>query len=1150
MAEQRNGDAKAGTSGGSKGVEIDVKIFCARLKLLYATWHDNAEAWGDCTAFALSSHPTSEDLRYLKSSAVQLWLLNYEFPEIVMLFTQSKDGSGKFCHVVGSVKKTGLLEEVRKACKDETGVEMILHPKQKSEDGGAQMEKLVEAIRKSAGGDTPVVGVLVKEQPEGAFMEKWEEVLSAAGVQKVDVSNGLSELFAVKDEGETTNIKKAAFLSASALKTFVVPTVETVIDDEQQMSHATLMEKTEEVISEPMKIKVKLKADNCDICYPPVFQSGGQYDLKASAASNDDYLFYNEMGVIICALGARYSSYCSNVARTYLIDPSAIQEKAYKVLLKAQEATIAALKPGVPLSAAYAAAVEVVEKEGPEFLPHLTRNAGAGIGIELRESAFLLNAKNERLIKVGMAFNVVLGLQGMKNPAAKDKRAEDFALLLADTVIVRPDKPDVCTSLAPKAFHVVGYSFQDENEEKSEERGKEESGDVKEEPDIPGEVHKATLRSETQETTKEAIRRRNQADLAQQKLEETARRLKDGGLGTDGGDGPKRTTGELVAYKHVDDVPASTRELMILVDQKSEAVLLPIYGLSVPFHISTIKNATSSQDGDHSYIRIVFNVPGQGYTPTDLPVLKFPDSVYLKELSFRSSDVRHSNQVVQQIKTMGRQVKQRESERAERATLVTQERLVPVKGRALRLGELWIRPNFGGRGRKLTGTLEAHFNGFRYQTMKQEERVDVMYRNIKHAFFQPAENEMITLIHLHLHNPIMVAQKKTKDVQFYAEVVEANQSVGGNRSRGYDPDEIEEEQRERARRNRINSDFQMFCKRVQDQWEKDFKDLDIEFDVPFRDLGFHGVPHKSSAFIVPTVNCLVELIETPFVVITLNDVEIVSLERIGLGQKTFDMRIIFKDFKREVMSIDAVPSTSLDAIKEWLNSMNIKYYESRLNLQWKPILSSILSDPESFVETGGWEFLNVEGTDSDADQSEEEDAYEPSDAEEASDESDDDSSDDESVVNSEDEEAEDEEEEEEEEGKTWDELEEEAKKEDRDMEEDSDSEAERRQRKSKGGGSAAPPRRPMANGRPPAGGPMGRPNGASAGSRPGAGAPSARPSGTTPARPGGAGPARPGAPGGRSGPPPPSRNGASMQKRPPPPSSSRPPPPGAKRPRM
>jgi hypothetical protein len=60
----------------------------------------------------------------------------------------------------------------------------------------------------------------------------------------------------------------------------------------------------------------------------------------------------------------------------------------------------------------------------------------------------------------------------------------------------------------------------------------------------------------------------------------------------------------------------------------------------------------------------------------------------------------------------------------------------------------------------------------------------------------------------------------------------------------YDPDELEEEQRERERRNKINGEFQLFVKRVQEMWSKDSPDLQLEFDIPFRELGFSGVPHR------------------------------------------------------------------------------------------------------------------------------------------------------------------------------------------------------------------------------------------------------------------------------------------------------------------
>lgn len=50
-----------------------------------------------------------------------------------------------------------------------------------------------------------------------------------------------------------------------------------------------------------------------------------------------------------------------------------------------------------------------------------------------------------------------------------------------------------------------------------------------------------------------------------------------------------------------------------------------------------------------------------------------------------------------------------------------------MQGRLYSLPDVWIRPAFGGKGRKMAGTLEAHANGFRYTSPKGEE-LDIMYR--------------------------------------------------------------------------------------------------------------------------------------------------------------------------------------------------------------------------------------------------------------------------------------------------------------------------------------------------------------------------------------------------------------------------------------
>jgi nucleosome binding factor SPN SPT16 subunit len=71
----------------------------------------------------------------------------------------------------------------------------------------------------------------------------------------------------------------------------------------------------------------------------------------------------------------------------------------------------------------------------------------------------------------------------------------------------------------------------------------------------------------------------------------------------------------------------------------------------------------------------------QTHSSTYEPAQKFPQLIFLKELSFRTADAKHAARVVQEIKVLRSTVLQRDKERAERATLVKQEKLVRGKVR-------------------------------------------------------------------------------------------------------------------------------------------------------------------------------------------------------------------------------------------------------------------------------------------------------------------------------------------------------------------------------------------------------------------------------------------------------------------------------------
>lgn len=200
--------------------------------------------------------------------------------------------------------------------------------------------------------------------------------------------------------------------------------------------------------------------------------------------------------------------------------------------------------------------------------------------------------------------------------------------------------------------------------------------------------------------------------------------------------------------------------------------------------------------------------------------------------------------------------------------------------------------------------------------------------------------------------------------------------------------------------------------------------------MPIRDLGFHGVPFRSNVYIQPTTECLIQLTEPPFMVITLEDIEVAHLERVQFGLKNFDLVFVFKDFTRPPYHINTIPVESLEDVKDFLDSSDIAFTEGPLNLNWPTIMKTVTADTHQFFADGGWSFLANDSDDENGeDEEEQESNFEISESEldDASESSEEDSDFDSNASAD----ASDEEASEEDEGEDWDELERKAKKRDR-----------------------------------------------------------------------------------------------------------------------
>jgi nucleosome binding factor SPN SPT16 subunit len=247
--------------------------------------------------------------------------------------------------------------------------------------------------------------------------------------------------------------------------------------------------------------------------------------------------------------------------------------------------------------------------------------------------------------------------------------------------------------------------------------------------------------------------------------------------------------------------------------------------------------------------------------------------------------------------------------------------------------------------------LIAYQNGFKFVT-KNQKSLTIFNSNIRHAIFQPCEDNMIVLIHFLLKKPIVIQKQLTEHIQIYTEIGTSNQDLVDPRNKGrHFEDEFEEEEREEEQRKSLNQAYLKFVKEVEQRWS-----LSIKFDVPFQDKGFFGSPNSNNVFISPSPYCFSSLVERPFFVCMIEDIELVSIERVDSQIKNFDMIIIFKNYTKQVKHIDNIPKVNLQQIKTWLNSESILFIEGgSINIKWDKYLKTIVDDPEAFVQEGGWQ---------------------------------------------------------------------------------------------------------------------------------------------------------------------------------------------------
>ncbi|KAJ7197220.1 FACT complex subunit SPT16 [Mycena pura] len=946
-------------------VELNKPVFNSRVQRIYKGWRDAAQnedysSVADTDALLLvAGDPAPEDEPTRKGTCVQQWLLGYEFPSTFILFEENK------ITILCSASKAKILSQIE-GSSAVVPVEILAQAKGKEPANDALPRFFALYASKKR------VGTLQKEVHRGKLIDEWKKLLADASEKPelVDMGPALSASMAVKDADELKNIQIAGALTSTLLKYYVADKLESILDKESKISHEMLAAQIEARLgsgegdnAKPPDAKVWSRGKGltdidwalAEFCYPPIIisrSSSTGYDLRYTAESTSDNISHK--GVLLVAFGLRYKSYCGNVGRTFIVDPTPEQEAQYNILLALQQDLLKKIKHGISARDAYEAALSFVKEKNPDLEKHFQKNIGFGTGIEFRDSPYLLSPKNGRILKENMTFSLSLGFTSLV-----DSSGNKYALQLVDTIKVESDQSILLTDGTRSTKDTMFFLTPEDEEVKPRKKP----------PVIPrknGSPPKKTvagkvLRNQTRRTQDEvhqtaaAKLAEHQRELHKQLQVRGLEKFSEEGAGKEGKEG--KGWKKFQSYKGEAGLPADVDRLRIHIDRKNQSVILPIHGFAVPFHINTIKNASKNDEGEFTYLRINFQTPGQLAGKKEDTPFEDPDATFIRSVVFRSPDGHRFDTICKQITDLKKEANKREQQKKEMADVVEQGNLVELKSRRpAKLPEAFIRPALDGR--RLAGEVEVHQNGVRYLS-PNGQKVDVLFSNVKHLFFQPCDHEMLVIVHLHLKAPIIIGKKKTFDVQFVREATDAQFDETGNRKRKHrygDEDEIDQEHHERKRRQMLNKEVENFAQKISDAATASIGDT-LDLDSPFRELSFEGVPYRASVRLQPTTECLVHLTDPPFLVMTLADIEIASLERVQYNLKQFDLCFIFKDFARSPLHINSIQSTQMDDVKNWLDSVDIPMTESSVNFNWGPIMKTINEDPHGFFQNGGWSFV-------------------------------------------------------------------------------------------------------------------------------------------------------------------------------------------------
>jgi Xaa-Pro aminopeptidase len=246
------------------------------------------------------------------------------------------------------------------------------------------------------------------------------------GVELVPAGGMVESLRAIKDDLEVARIRAAAQLADEALT--------------EVLEHG-LAGRTEREVA--FALEMAMRRLGADAPSFPSIVAAGDNGALPHAVPRDVQIPRDVL--VTVDWGASHEGYCSDCTRTFATGDAIGDEahEVYELVRRAQEAALAAVRPGPTGKELDAVARDIIDGAG--HAEHFGHGLGHGVGMAVHEGPRLSRLAGDGEMEAG---NVVTVEPGVYLPGLLGVRIEDL-------VVVTRDGHDVLSSL-PKTLQVIG----------------------------------------------------------------------------------------------------------------------------------------------------------------------------------------------------------------------------------------------------------------------------------------------------------------------------------------------------------------------------------------------------------------------------------------------------------------------------------------------------------------------------------------------------------------------------------------------------------------------------------------------------------------------------------------------------------------------